>query len=50
MVAMGGWGDIDAFGRAALSEVSRRLFARNVKAMLEATGADGVEIDWEYPG
>ncbi|MCJ1471397.1 hypothetical protein MMC13_000036 [Lambiella insularis] len=50
MVAIGGWGDIDGFARAALSDASRRLFARNVKAMLEATGADGIDVDWEYPG
>jgi len=25
-------------------------FAQNVKAMLDDTGADGVDVDWEYPG
>ncbi|KAL2814105.1 glycoside hydrolase superfamily [Aspergillus granulosus] len=49
-VAIGGWGDTDGFSFAARSEESRRLFARNVRDMLEDTGADGVDVDWEYPG
>jgi GH18 family chitinase len=49
-VAIGGWGDTAGFDAAARTTESRNLFARNVKAMLEATGADGVDIDWEYPG
>ncbi|ORY70372.1 glycoside hydrolase superfamily [Pseudomassariella vexata] len=49
MVAIGGWGDT-AFDDAARTEQSRQRFARNVKKMVDATGADGVDIDWEYPG
>jgi GH18 family chitinase len=41
MVAIGGWGDTEGFEEAARSEEGRRLFARNVKAMAEFTGADG---------
>ncbi|KAI1333914.1 glycoside hydrolase family 18 protein [Xylariaceae sp. FL0016] len=50
MVAIGGWGDTTGFDTAARSSESRTLFARNVAAMVQATGADGVDIDWEYPG
>ncbi|GAB7354633.1 hypothetical protein MBLNU459_g5068t2 [Dothideomycetes sp. NU459] len=66
MIAIGGWGDTQGFSRAAASDASRKLFATNIKAMLEDTGADGenvnffqvgnqtkqagVDIDWEYPG
>ncbi|MCJ1393320.1 hypothetical protein MMC18_006192 [Xylographa bjoerkii] len=50
MVSIGGWGDTAGFSEAAATESGRRLFARNVRAMVEATGADGVDIDWEYPG
>ncbi|KAG9775171.1 glycoside hydrolase family 18 protein, partial [Aureobasidium melanogenum] len=50
MVAIGGWGDTQGFSVAAATEASRKRFAANVKAMVDATGADGVEIDWEYPG
>ncbi len=49
-VAIGGWGDTKGFSTAAGNETTRKTFARNVKAMLDATGADGVDIDWEYPG
>ncbi|KAG9196059.1 hypothetical protein G6011_01180 [Alternaria panax] len=49
-VAIGGWGDTDGFSKAAKSKGSRKLFAINVKAMLDATGADGIDVDWEYPG
>jgi GH18 family chitinase len=49
-VAIGGWGDTAGFDKAARTEESRTLFAENVRAMLDATGADGVDVDWEYPG
>lgn len=41
MVAIGGWGDTEGFSQAAATESSRKLFARNVQAMVEFTGADG---------
>ncbi|KAI0126316.1 glycoside hydrolase family 18 protein [Xylariales sp. AK1849] len=50
MVAIGGWGDTHGFDVAARTEKSRQRFARNVAAMIQKTGADGVDIDWEYPG
>ncbi|KAI0204382.1 glycoside hydrolase family 18 protein [Astrocystis sublimbata] len=50
MVAIGGWGDTGGFDTAARSEKSRATFARNVANMVRDTGADGVDIDWEYPG
>ncbi|CZT46350.1 related to extracellular chitinase [Rhynchosporium secalis] len=49
MVAFGGWSD-PGFSKAAKTESSRKLFARNAKAMVDFTGADGVDMDWEYPG
>ncbi|KAI1823298.1 glycoside hydrolase family 18 protein [Xylaria intraflava] len=50
MIAIGGWGDTGGFDVAARTELSRARFARNVAAMVRHTGADGVDIDWEYPG
>ncbi|KAF2261049.1 glycoside hydrolase [Lojkania enalia] len=50
MVAIGGWGDTQGFSDAARTEEGRRLFAKNIKVMMDQTGADGVDIDWEYPG
>ena len=41
MVAIGGWGDTAGFEVAAATATSRKLFAHNVKLMVDATGADG---------
>lgn len=49
-VAIGGWGDTIGFSVAALNDETRKTFAENVANMVVATGADGVDIDWEYPG
>ncbi|KAK8064578.1 chitinase 18-4 [Apiospora phragmitis] len=50
MVAIGGWGDTEGFATAARDNSSRQFFAERVAVMVEVTGADGVDIDWEYPG
>lgn len=41
LVAIGGWGDTDSFSAGAATVESRKRFARNVKAMVDDTGADG---------
>ena len=41
MVAIGGWGDTAGFEVAAATDGTRKRFARNVRAMVDATGADG---------
>lgn len=41
-VAIGGWGDTAGFEMAAASDANRKRFARNVAAMVTATGADGL--------
>ncbi|KAF1998860.1 glycoside hydrolase family 18 protein [Amniculicola lignicola CBS 123094] len=50
MIAIGGWGDTQGFSDGARTEEGRKLFAKNIGRMVEETGADGVDIDWEYPG
>ncbi|KAI1206966.1 glycoside hydrolase family 18 protein [Annulohypoxylon truncatum] len=50
MVAIGGWGDSAGFDTAARTDENQARFARNIAAMVRDTGADGVDIDWEYPG
>ncbi|CAI6333318.1 unnamed protein product [Periconia digitata] len=50
MIAIGGWGDTDGFSAAAKTDQTRLQFATNIKNMIALTGADGVDIDWEYPG
>ncbi|TLD36783.1 putative class V chitinase [Venturia nashicola] len=50
LIAIGGWGDTEGFSAGAKTPESRALFARNVKKMLIETGANGADVDWEYPG
>ncbi|KAK3362032.1 glycoside hydrolase family 18 protein [Lasiosphaeria ovina] len=50
MIAIGGWGDALGFSVAATSAETRKTFADNVARMVRATGADGIDVDWEYPG
>ncbi|RYP62262.1 hypothetical protein DL769_007373 [Monosporascus sp. CRB-8-3] len=49
LVAIGGWGDNKGFAQAAKTDASRKQLARNVATMVRDTGADGVDMDWEYP-
>ncbi|PYI02518.1 glycosyl hydrolase, family 18 [Aspergillus sclerotiicarbonarius CBS 121057] len=49
-IAIGGWGDSSGFSDGAKDEDSRNRYAKNVAAMLDDNGFDGVDIDWEYPG
>lgn len=50
VIAIGGWGDTSGFDAAARDEQSRAKWSRNVARMVEDMGADGVDVDWEYPG
>ncbi|KAF2622879.1 carbohydrate-binding module family 18 protein [Macroventuria anomochaeta] len=50
MIAVGGWGDDIGFNTVSNSETSMQKFASDINTMLANTGADGVDIDWEYPG
>ncbi|KAF3037890.1 hypothetical protein E8E11_002205 [Didymella keratinophila] len=50
MIAVGGWGDDIGFNTVSNSDSSIQKFADDVSTMLTNTGADGVDIDWEYPG
>uniref|UniRef100_A0A0P0CNI4 chitinase n=1 Tax=Hypocrella siamensis TaxID=696354 RepID=A0A0P0CNI4_9HYPO len=50
MIATGGWGDSLGFEEASRNATSREKWCSNVKRMIDMTGADGVDIDWEYPG
>jgi len=50
LIAIGGWGETRLFPWAARDQRTRLVFARNVERMVDAFGADGVDVDWEYPG
>lgn len=41
IIAIGGWGDTQGFTEAASTDEGRKLFAHNIKRMVDDTGADG---------
>ena len=49
LVSVGGWG-ADNFSDAALTEASRKTFAKSAVNLIKAQGIDGIDLDWEYPG
>jgi chitinase len=48
-VSVGGW-SVGGFSEAASTEAGRRLFADTAAQMLSSQHADGLDVDWEYPG
>jgi chitinase len=48
-ISVGGWG-AGGFSEAAASAQDRERFARSAVVMLRAQHADGLDVDWEYPG
>lgn len=49
IISIGGWG-ADGFSDAALSESSRSAFTGSAVALMREHRADGIDLDWEYPG
>ena len=49
IVSVGGW-MADGFSDAALTETSRARFADSAVDLLRRFSADGIDLDWEYPG
>ncbi|KAI1074315.1 glycoside hydrolase family 18 protein [Whalleya microplaca] len=49
-VAIGGWGDTAGYSVGQKDDASRKLYAKNVAAMLDSHGYDCIDVDWEYPG
>jgi len=48
-IAVGGWG-AGGFSEAAATPEGRRTFAQSAARLVAAQGADGLDVDWEYPG
>jgi chitinase len=51
MIAIGGWGDTSGFSEGAKDDASRARYAKNVAAMLDSNGFDGVgktncDLNW----
>lgn len=49
LISVGGWG-AGGFSDAALTDASRQRFAQSAVALLRTQRADGLDVDWEYPG
>ena len=48
-ISVGGWG-AGGFSEAAGSASSRQAFADSAAQLLTDQDADGLDVDWEYPG
>lgn len=49
IISVGGW-QAEGFSDAALTDSSRRTFALSAVKLLRDYAADGIDLDWEYPG
>jgi chitinase len=49
LISVGGWG-AEGFSDAALTDESRGRFADSAIALMRSHAADGIDLDWEYPG
>lgn len=48
-LAIGGWG-AGNFSEAVETDVSRKTFVKNALDFVKKYDADGIDLDWEYPG
>lgn len=49
LISVGGWG-AGGFSEAAATAAGRQAFAQSAAQLIVAQGADGLDVDWEYPG
>ncbi|BAV06460.1 chitinase [Filimonas lacunae] len=49
MVSLGGWSGCATCSPIFANADNRKVFARSVKKALVDFGADGIDLDWEYP-
>lgn len=49
IVSLGGWGGCETCSTVFASRQNRLAFAQSVVKILRANGADGIDLDWEYP-
>jgi chitinase len=48
-ISVGGW-SVGGFSEAASTEAGRQQFAESAAQLIVAKHADGLDVDWEYPG
>ena len=50
LVSLGGWGGCETGSDVFSSEKARTEFAISTADIIESFNADGIDLDWEYPG
>lgn len=50
LVSLGGWGGCKTCSDVFSDEGNRRNFAGSVRRICDDFNADGIDLDWEYPG
>jgi chitinase len=50
ILSLGGWGGCEFCSPVFSSDAGRQEFSQSVKELLEYFKADGIDLDWEYPG
>ncbi len=50
LLSLGGWGGCYTCSDVFSTDENRKGFAHSVKKILENSGGDGIDLDWEYPG
>lgn len=49
VISIGGWGGCATCSDVFSSKKNRKAFAKSVKKINKSFGADGIDLDWEYP-
>ena len=49
LLSLGGWGGCETCSDVFSKGKGRKAFARSTRAVIEYFGADGIDLDWEYP-
>jgi chitinase len=49
VVSLGGWGGCETCSDIFSTKQDRKAFAESVKKITDHFGADGIDLDWEYP-
>ncbi|MEM8527791.1 MAG: glycoside hydrolase family 18 protein [Bacteroidota bacterium] len=50
LLSLGGWGGCKTCSAVFAEEEGRQVFAQSVKDLMKEYNADGLDLDWEYPG
>lgn len=50
LLSLGGWGGCKTCSPVFAEAEGRQVFAQSVRDLMEEYGADGIDLDWEYPG